>query len=215
MILIPLTIGVLYGSHKIFMITMGILSLLMLMEWYSMTNQRYYLGIEKNLIKGFGVFYILGAMWGIYHLRSLFGASFLMWILLIIWATDTFAYLVGRWIGGPLLAPSISPGKTWAGALGGLTGAFFVGYLSFPISGGWTGKFGIFYTILFLSFCAQVGDLLESWLKRFWKVKDSGTLIPGHGGLLDRLDSLLFVSWVLLFWRDAWSSFRVECLYPF
>jgi len=105
-------------------------------------------------------------------------------LLLIVWATDIAAYLAGRLIGGPKLAPAISPGKTWSGAAGGLAGALVVGLVAAP------GMWGM-ATAAVLSVVSQVGDLMESWIKRRCGVKDSGHLIPGHGGLLDRLDGVL------------------------
>jgi phosphatidate cytidylyltransferase len=115
-----------------------------------------------------------------------FGLTF--WMMLVTWATDIFAYFAGRSIGGPKLAPRISPNKTWAGLFGGVAGAAVVGALAASFFGlgapfFWIG--GIMGVI------AQGGDLYESWMKRRAGVKDSGTLLPGHGGALDRLDGLL------------------------
>jgi phosphatidate cytidylyltransferase len=105
-------------------------------------------------------------------------------LLLIVWATDIAAYLAGRLIGGPKLAPAISPGKTWSGAAGGLAGALVVGVVASP------GAWGLAMAAV-LSVVSQMGDLMESGIKRHYGVKDSGKLIPGHGGLLDRLDGVL------------------------
>lgn len=115
------------------------------------------------------------------------GRSNVIFVLLVVWATDIGAYLVGRTIGGAKLAPRISPGKTWAGAAGGLVAALLVGLL---VSG--PGAFGRAAAVAAgLSVIGQAGDLAESALKRHFGVKDSGNLIPGHGGLLDRLDAAL------------------------
>jgi phosphatidate cytidylyltransferase len=116
----------------------------------------------------------------------------LLWLFLVVWATDIFAYFVGRGIGGAKLAPSISPGKTWAGLVGGMLGAAVVGGIVSTATGG-----PIWLAIVaapVLAVVAQAGDLFESLLKRRAGVKDSGTLIPGHGGALDRLDGLLFAT---------------------
>ncbi|HEV2747478.1 MAG TPA: phosphatidate cytidylyltransferase [Allosphingosinicella sp.] len=114
-----------------------------------------------------------------------------LWILLVTWATDIFAYFAGRSIGGPKLAPRISPNKTWAGLVGGIAGAAAVGALA-----AW--YFGLGSPFLqvgaVMAVVAQAGDLYESWLKRRAGVKDSGTILPGHGGALDRLDGLLPVT---------------------
>ncbi len=110
-------------------------------------------------------------------------------LLLIVWATDTGAYLIGKALKGPLLMPIESPNKTWAGAIGGIVLACLTGILlSLTLQGG-TVMWGLW--ALLISVTAQMGDWAESRLKRRCKLKNSGDAIPGHGGLLDRLDSLL------------------------
>lgn len=121
----------------------------------------------------------------------------LILILLVIWATDTGAYLIGRKLGKTKLAPVISPNKTIEGALGGtvLAGAFaFIYLLYFPQS---DSLFATFLLMVVISITGQVGDLLESKIKREFDTKDSGKILPGHGGILDRFDSLLLVLNVL------------------
>jgi phosphatidate cytidylyltransferase len=114
-----------------------------------------------------------------------------LWALVVTWATDIFAYFAGRSIGGPKLAPRISPNKTWAGLAGGTLGAAiaggFVAYL-FDLGS------PFLYLGALMAVLAQAGDLYESWVKRRAGVKDSGTILPGHGGVLDRLDGLLPVA---------------------
>jgi phosphatidate cytidylyltransferase len=114
--------------------------------------------------------------------------------MVLIWASDIGAYIVGRLAGGPRLAPSISPGKTWSGAAGGLLAAVAVGVVAGlgPHSGGASATAGVIGGGLGL--VAQLGDLLESKLKRHFGIKDSGHIIPGHGGLLDRLDAVLIAA---------------------
>jgi phosphatidate cytidylyltransferase len=110
----------------------------------------------------------------------------------VIFATDTGAYFLGRQIGGEKLAPDISPGKTWSGAIGGLACGTLLGLIAWllivPQSPWWIGL----ALAAALSIVGQVGDLAESGIKRRFRVKDSGDIIPGHGGLMDRLDSLTF-----------------------
>lgn len=121
------------------------------------------------------------------------GLGMLMYLLLTVWSTDSGAYLVGRKIGKTKLAPQISPNKTWEGSIGGTIVAIIVGII-FSVTG--LIHYGILATILmtlFLSIAGQLGDLVESSLKRYYGVKDSGRILPGHGGILDRFDSLLLV----------------------
>jgi phosphatidate cytidylyltransferase len=121
------------------------------------------------------------------------GLGMLMYLLLTVWSTDSGAYLVGRKIGKNKLAPQISPNKTWEGSIGGTVLAILVGII-FSLTG--VLHHGLVATVLitlFLSVAGQMGDLVESSLKRFYGVKDSGRILPGHGGILDRFDSLLLV----------------------
>lgn len=113
----------------------------------------------------------------------------LILILLVVWVTDIGGYFAGRGIGGPKLWPRVSPKKTWAGALGGFTASIAVsgGFVAFSV-----GKAGpLLLTGALLSVASQLGDLLESAVKRRFGVKDSSQLIPGHGGLMDRLDGFV------------------------
>ncbi|HXP12806.1 MAG TPA: phosphatidate cytidylyltransferase, partial [Stellaceae bacterium] len=136
------------------------------------------------------------------------------WLLALVWASDIAAYAVGRALGGPKLAPRLSPNKTWAGFFGGLAGAGLVGVASASITHAPAAL--LLPVSLALGLAAQAGDLLESLAKRHYGVKDAGQLIPGHGGLLDRIDSLLAAALALgllarlagespLLWRLAGS----------
>jgi phosphatidate cytidylyltransferase len=140
-----------------------------------------------------GVLYIGPAAIALVWLRGVSDHGFadVVVLLLVIWATDIGAYAAGRAIGGPRLAPRISPGKTWSGSAGGLLAGMVVGVVAAFILG--TGITGWQAALLagFIGTVGQAGDLLESLLKRYFEVKDSGHLIPGHGGLLDRLDAVL------------------------
>jgi phosphatidate cytidylyltransferase len=121
------------------------------------------------------------------------GLAALVWILALVIATDTGAYAAGRAIGGPRLAPRISPNKTWAGLLGGIFAAVIVGW----IGAIWLTVASITSFVLasaLLAIVEQAGDLVESGFKRYFGVKDSSHLIPGHGGFLDRADGFLAVA---------------------
>ncbi len=123
------------------------------------------------------------------------GLLLIAYVLGTVWATDIFAYVAGRAIGGPKLAPRISPGKTWAGLGGGMLAAALFGAVLARVAG-WSPAPTALAGAL-LAAVAQAGDLFESHLKRRAGCKDSGTLIPGHGGVLDRVDGLIPVSVVV------------------
>jgi len=153
------------------------------------------------------------------------GAYWVLFVLLVVWAGDILAYFVGRFVGRNLMSPRISPKKTWEGALASLAASLIVGILLYkhalPISSALLNahliekRDGLFalekqplWPILLLSaainIAAQVGDLVESLIKRGAGAKDSGSLLPGHGGMLDRIDALLFaapVLWYYASWR--------------
>lgn len=123
------------------------------------------------------------------------GLLSVLWLFAVVWATDTGAYVAGRSIGGPKLAPRLSPNKTWAGLLGGLAAAGLVGAVAAAVATTVATPMGplVAFSVL-VGLLAEIGDLVESAVKRYFGVKDAGTLIPGHGGVLDRLDSLLFAA---------------------
>ena len=136
-----------------------------------------------------GMLYIGTAAGLMAFLRDSGGTMLLLAFVGIVIATDTGAYFAGRAIGGPKLAPKISPSKTWAGLVGGMIASalFLTAFQN------WNGEFSGWAAIIGaqLAIVAQVGDFFESWMKRRAGVKDSGNILPGHGGLLDRLDGLL------------------------
>ena len=141
---------------------------------------------------GAGLLYaVLPAMALIFIRQQDAGLMLALWTLVIVWATDIGAYFAGRAIGGPKLAPVISPNKTWAGLIGGMIAALLVGGII-----AWQAQLpGILYGAgAVLAVAAQMGDLFESWLKRQSGVKDSGRILPGHGGVLDRLDGVVPVA---------------------
>lgn len=118
----------------------------------------------------------------------------LLYALFIVWCTDSGAYFVGKYFGKHKLAKHISPNKTWEGSIGGTVIATIVCtifVIFYPVSG--ISTFSMLIFTIILSIFGQLGDLVESALKRFYDVKDSGKILPGHGGILDRFDSLLFV----------------------
>ncbi|HZG46002.1 MAG TPA: phosphatidate cytidylyltransferase [Allosphingosinicella sp.] len=135
--------------------------------------------------------------------------ALVFWVMIVTWSTDIGAFFAGKGLGGPKLAPRISPAKTWAGLVGGAIAAGLIGYVAaryFEIDtapDAVTGEVSWLYqSFLYLgaplAVVAQAGDLYESWVKRRCGVKDSGTILPGHGGVLDRCDGLIAVSFATL-----------------
>ncbi|MEP2944062.1 MAG: phosphatidate cytidylyltransferase [Hyphomicrobiales bacterium] len=125
------------------------------------------------------------------------GLILLIFLCFSVWAADIFAYLVGRTVGGPKLMPKVSPKKTWSGFLGGMAGAIFTGSMVAFIAA--PDKIILFsFVALAVALAAQVGDLIESAIKRHFNVKDASNLIPGHGGVLDRVDGLTLAAYAFV-----------------
>ncbi len=172
-------------------------ALQMIREWDSIT-------LNENIMwRLIGLVYVAIPCACLLWIRSQADGGFLvLTLLLAVWATDIGAYFAGRIIGGAKLAPAISPNKTWAGLGGGMIAAALITMIAtsfspYPKSIGSAVAVGLAIAVL-----GQVGDLFESWLKRRAGVKDSGSLIPGHGGLLDRIDGLILTTplFALLVW---------------
>jgi phosphatidate cytidylyltransferase len=143
----------------------------------------------------FGIFYVGFPALALVLLRSdpEYGFAAILWIFLIVWSADTLAYFAGRIIGGPKLAPLISPKKTWAGLGGAVAGSALVSII-FAYAAQLNGIWALAVLAGGLAFVEQAGDLFESSLKRFHGVKDTSALIPGHGGVIDRVDGLIAVA---------------------
>ncbi len=206
LILMPVVLYALIAGGVFFLVLMGLAVAVAVREWWVVANH----GAVSPLHRLAGIVYILVCFISFIYLRVLYpdGAGLALCLILCIWASDTGAYFAGKIIGGPKMAPSISPKKTWAGLFGGLisSAAAFIAY-SWYVGPAFTGWSGYDLSILpdapwitlaiigaSITLTGQAGDLLESYEKRKANMKDSGTLIPGHGGLLDRIDSLLLAS---------------------
>lgn len=171
---------------------LGLLAVLALWELYTLSQKTkafpfFMLGLGTYILAGFGAFIMIFEEQGTY---------FTLLYLVLIWASDVGAYFFGKLIGGPKLIPRISPNKTWAGFVGSLLlPVFFVfGLNQFGfISPG----FENYILALMIGLAGQAGDLIISACKRAAKTKDTGFLIPGHGGLLDRIDSMLLSSTIV------------------
>ncbi len=182
-------------------------------------------GYPASAASVFAFTYIALPMGMLVQLRQQWaGAFYLLYLLFVVWSGDIFAYFVGKSIGRHLMAPRISPKKTWEGAAASLIASVAIGcalfYYAQPISSALLragliarrdGLFGleqpsigpIIVLTIILNVAAQLGDLVESLIKRGANVKDSGAILPGHGGMLDRIDALLFAAPVLWYWA-AW-----------
>lgn len=147
---------------------------------------------DRSLKLAAGLFYAGLPALAIVYLRDIDnGILVMLWTLTLVWATDIGAYFSGRAIGGPKLAPQFSPNKTWAGLIGGVALTVAVSYVLHVY---WELPLYLVLLGIPLAILAQMGDLFESWLKRKAGAKDSGTIFPGHGGVMDRLDGLIPVA---------------------
>lgn len=158
---------------------------LMIGEWLRLTRSR---PVARAGFILYSIAAVLALLW-LRHQPS-FGRETLLWIVACVWATDIGAYFIGSYAGGARLAPSISPSKTWSGLVGGVSATAVVSALcGLAVGAGETLTLAL--TGVGIALVAQAGDLLESAQKRRAGVKDSGRLIPGHGGILDRIDGLI------------------------
>lgn len=184
-----------------FLTSANVLILTMLVWLVYMLFTKLETTIEEIGLLLFGLFYIGNAFQTFVVIRDVeFLAIF--YIMVVIWTTDTGAYLVGRKFGKNKLAPSISPNKTVEGAVGGVIVSLLASYLFillFPVT---RTIYPSFLIVILLSIGGQLGDLIESAIKRHYDIKDSGSMLPGHGGLFDRFDSLIFVLNIIKFLMD-------------
>jgi phosphatidate cytidylyltransferase len=188
-VLAPIALACVWYGGLTFTLLIDAATVLLVIEWLRLCRPA-----GASWFMAGGTAWIVLAAAALLWLRAdlMTGRANLLFLLLLVWASDIGAYLVGRLIGGPRLAPLISPGKTWSGAAGGIAAALAVGW-----SAAWTTTGGLArpaIVALLLCIVGQLGDLAESYAKRRFGVKDSGTLIPGHGGMLDRLDALIAVA---------------------
>lgn len=208
LVLIPLVITAIYMGDLVFDAFMLLAFVLSVIEWRNITRTFQ----PKYVFLGVGILYFLISLFLFDQVRDgLDGLYLTVTLMFVVWASDTVAYIFGRTIGGPKLAPSISPNKTWAGLLGSMVGAAVIFYTMMTFNDAMPSIFGttswsialnpvllVVYGAIF-GVVGQVGDLAESYMKRKAGMKDSGNLIPGHGGILDRIDALLLVIPVFYF----------------
>ena len=207
-ILIPMVIFFLYQSSFIFIFFLIIIYLLTLYEWLNIS--------KKILIKLSGILYISLSFYLAYLLRDNYGPYVFFFVLIVSISTDIGGYFFGKIIKGPKLI-KISPNKTYSGMIGSFALSLVLGYLYLsyykslePINQIYSSqliKFNNIFLILIIIFIisgiSQIGDLIISYFKRLANVKNTGTLIPGHGGLLDRIDGIIFaipISYLLFYY---------------
>jgi phosphatidate cytidylyltransferase len=186
-VLILVALGAAFLGGYVFAIFVALAAVMLLYEW-------------RRLVAGWGFGWsVAGFIYALVPALALLwirdrapqGLELLLWVFIHTWTTDIGAYFAGRAIGGPKLAPSISPNKTIAGLVGGMISAALAGFAWVEL----TRMSGLlFWLAPLFAVAAQLGDLFESGLKRRAGVKDSGTWLPGHGGALDRLDGLVVVA---------------------
>ena len=187
LVLILLALGTAFLGGYSFAVFVALASVMIFYEW-------------RRLVAGWGFGWkVAGFIYALLPALSLLwirdrapqGLELLLWIFIVTWTTDIGAYFAGRAIGGPKLAPGISPHKTIAGLIGGVVSAALAGYAWAELT---SLSAALFWLAPLFALAAQAGDLFESWIKRKAGVKDSGSWLPGHGGALDRLDGLVVVA---------------------
>ena len=192
LVLAPIVLAAVWVGYPYFEVLIIFVGSIGIFEWFR---------LFKKQNRGF-IFFLIGLIYivapfliilWIYKIQSV-GPMIVFWILFVVWATDIGAYFVGKLVGGPKLAPSISPNKTWSGAFGGCILALLVSIILKPHLTLEFDLIGVSGFTLIISISGQFGDLLESWVKRNLAVKDTGNIIPGHGGVLDRIDALLLAA---------------------
>jgi phosphatidate cytidylyltransferase len=195
LVMVPIALFAIFSSQKLFIFLVIMVAVLMAFEWAEMSRKM----PDKKKWRLIGFFYIAIPLYCAVSIRIL-DNEILFWMFAIIWATDIFAFFAGRSLGGVKIAPAISPNKTWSGLIGGVLASLGIGAISAIIFPGSI----IFFLIIsvLISIVEQISDLVESKFKRIFGVKDSGDIIPGHGGVLDRLDGMILVAplvWVIIF----------------
>lgn len=186
-----------YDGHR-YVTLMAIAALMVLMTIYVFTFPKY--RTEEVALSFFGVFYVAITLSYLYQVRAMADGKYLVWLIFLSsWGSDTSAYCVGRLFGRHKMAPVLSPKKTIEGAVGGVIGAALLGFGFAAVFGGNMMELEEAEAVCAMA-CAiaavisQIGDLAASAIKRNHNIKDYGHLIPGHGGILDRFDSMLFTA---------------------
>jgi len=183
--------GMVFNSMILFLAITGF------KEWFNMIDKAKEDEKRYKFWNLVGVFYITIPFAALISIRQFnHGVLIVVWYFLIIWATDCGAYFVGKRFGGTKLVPSISPNKTINGAIGGIIASVIASFILYSfVSKTVLFEFGFIGNMIFaaiISILAQCGDIFESWIKRLFNLKDTGNFLPGHGGILDRMDSITY-----------------------
>lgn len=183
-VLAPVALWCVYSGGWPYLLLISAALFAGLYEWLRLT--------KISLLGVIGIAYLSANLVAFITLRSIadIGRDLTFYVLLSVWAVDIGAYFAGRLIGGPKLAPRFSPSKTWAGLFGGMIASALIGFAWADVAGARIPEVALLLGLV-IGITAQIGDILESALKRKYGVKDSGNMIPGHGGILDRVDGLL------------------------
>ena len=199
LIILPIALSFIINGSIFFVFFLSILFFVTSYEWIKMNKKKY-------LNKIYGIIFLIISFYSAYNLRNLAGLNFFLFIFLICIFSDIGGYIFGKFFKGPKLT-KISPNKTFSGAIGSLIlsvifGLFYINYLTNPLGiivplklEEISNNFYLAFLIITLSISiiSQLGDLIISYFKRLAKIKDTGKILPGHGGLLDRIDGLIFV----------------------
>ena len=181
----------------------GILAAALLLEILITSRFLHVRRVRRNMVLAYGA--IVAIAVAVLPLIASFdqGRELLAYVILVVFAADTGAYFVGKQFGTRQLAPDVSPGKTWEGLIGGIAAALLASWLLANLLSLEYSVARILFTGLAIAIVGATGDLAESWIKRLSSVKDSGALVPGHGGIMDRLDALA-PNFMLIYFIDRW-----------
>ena len=189
LLLIPIAVFFIFQGSVFFIFFLSLLFLATGYEWVKMIK-------KNNFMKIFGIIFLFFSFYSGYYIREKSGLEFFLFILIICISTDIGGYVFGKTLKGPKLT-KISPNKTYAGVIGSfllsmMAGLIFIKYAESIVFKN-NDQLLVLLVILLISFISQIGDLIISYFKRKAKLKDTGKILPGHGGLLDRIDGLIFV----------------------
>ena len=190
-LLIPISFFFIIQGSVLFIFFLSLIFLMTSFEWFKMTK-------KNDLLRIFGLFFLIFSFWTAIYLRQYIGLNFFIFLIIVCIFTDIGGYLFGKILKGPKLT-KISPNKTYSGVIGSFLISLISGYIYIKYFGQKskiileTDPVFIIFLILLISLASQIGDIVISYFKRKAKLKDTGKILPGHGGFLDRIDGIIFV----------------------